>query len=152
MAGGGTGGREDNVWLQVAVKTLYPEKKLKPHKMYVYLTTYFVSSSDNISLWYIFVAWMNDLNSPLAHPLVDPRTTSVCLITKDPQREYKDLLVAQNINFISRVVGLEKLKGKFKPFEARRMLLNENGLFLADERVIPLLPKLLGKNFFNAKK
>ncbi|EIM86129.1 ribosomal protein L1 [Stereum hirsutum FP-91666 SS1] len=122
LAGGGTGGREDNVWLQVAVKTLYPEKKLKPHKI------------------------------PLAHPLVDPRTTSVCLITKDPQREYKDLLAAQNINFISRVVGLEKLKGKFKPFEARRMLLNENGLFLADERVIPLLPKLLGKNFFNAKK
>lgn len=38
LAGGGTGGREDNVWLQVAVKTLYPEKKLKPHKMYVYFT------------------------------------------------------------------------------------------------------------------
>lgn len=36
LAGGGRGGREDNVWLQVAVKTLYPEKKLKPHKMCVY--------------------------------------------------------------------------------------------------------------------
>lgn len=32
------------------------------------------------------------------------------------------------------------------------MLLKENGLFLADDRVIPLLPKLLGKAFFNAKK
>ena len=32
------------------------------------------------------------------------------------------------------------------------MLLRENGLFLADDRVIPLLPKLLGKAFFNAKK
>jgi len=32
------------------------------------------------------------------------------------------------------------------------MLLKENGLFLADDRVIPLLPKLLGKIFFNAKK
>jgi ribosome biogenesis protein UTP30 len=49
-------------------------------------------------------------------------------------------------------VGIEKLKGKFKPFEARRMLLRENGLFLADERVIPLLPGLLGKKFFQAKK
>ena len=76
----------------------------------------------------------------------------ICLITKDPQREYKDLLEEHNVKFINRVVGIEKLKGKFKPFEARRMLLKENGLFLADERVVPLLPKLLGKIFFEAKK
>jgi len=31
-------------------------------------------------------------------------------------------------------------------------LLRENALFLADERVIPLLPRLLGKIFFTAKK
>ena len=91
-------------------------------------------------------------DSPLSHPLIDPRTTPICLITKDPQREYKDLLESHGIRFISRVVGIEKLKGKFKPFEARRMLLKENGMFLADDRVIPLLPKLLGKAFFNAKK
>jgi ribosome biogenesis protein UTP30 len=50
------------------------------------------------------------------------------------------------------VVGIEKLKGKFKPFEARRALLKENGMFLADERVVPLLPKLLGRKWFDAKK
>jgi ribosome biogenesis protein UTP30 len=86
------------------------------------------------------------------HPIVDPRESPICLITKDPQREYKDLLEANNIRFISRVVGVTKLKGKFKPYEARRMLLKENGLFLADERVVPLLPGLLGKKFFDAKK
>jgi len=32
------------------------------------------------------------------------------------------------------------------------MLLKENGLFLADERVVPLLPKLLGVKWFEAKK
>jgi ribosome biogenesis protein UTP30 len=94
----------------------------------------------------------NFFTSPIVHPLVDPRTTSICLITKDPQREYKDLLESNNIKFISRVVGIEKLKGKFKPFEARRMLLRENGMFLADQRVIPLLPKLLGSKWFEAKK
>ena len=83
---------------------------------------------------------------------MDPRTNSICLITKDPQREYKDLLESHKIKFISRVVGVEKLKGKFKPFEARRMLMKENDLFLADERVVPLLPGLLGKAFFKAKK
>jgi hypothetical protein len=49
-------------------------------------------------------------------------------------------------------VGIAKLKGKFKAFEARRLLLKENGLFLADDRVIPLLPKLLGSKWFEAKK
>jgi len=62
------------------------------------------------------------------------------------------LLEEKGVKFISRVVGLEKLKGKFKPFEARRALLKENGLFLADERIIPLLPKLLGVKWFEAKK
>ena len=49
-------------------------------------------------------------------------------------------------------MGITKLKGKFKPFEARRVLLKENGMFLADERVVPLLPKLLGSKWFEAKK
>jgi ribosome biogenesis protein UTP30 len=92
------------------------------------------------------------VDSPVKYPLVDPRDSAVCLITKDPQREYKDLLEQAGVKFISRVVGVEKLKGKFKPFEARRALLRENALFLADDRVIPLLPRLLGKIFFTAKK
>jgi ribosome biogenesis protein UTP30 len=76
------------------------------------------------------------------------------LITKDPQREYKDLLASpeHNIKFISRVVGLAKLKGKFKPFEARRELLREHDMFLCDDRVLATMPKLLGSMFFDAKK
>ena len=62
------------------------------------------------------------------------------------------MIELHGIKFISRVVGITKLKGKFKPFEARRMLLKENGMFLADERVIPLLPGLLGSKWFEAKK
>jgi len=89
---------------------------------------------------------------PIVHPIVDPRTSAVCLITKDPQREYKDLIESHGIKFISRVVGVTKLRGKFKPFEARRMLLKENGMFLADERVVSLLPGLLGSKWFEAKK
>jgi len=114
--------KDQHIWLNVTVKQIPAHHKLKPVKI------------------------------PIVHPLVDPRTTSVCLITKDPQRQYKDLLETHNIKFISRVVGLEKLKGKFKAFEARRMLLKENGLFLADDRIIPLLPKLLGSKWFEAKK
>ncbi|TEB22766.1 ribosomal protein L1 [Coprinellus micaceus] len=114
--------KEPNIWLNVTVKKIPPGHRIKPVKV------------------------------PIVHPLVDPRTTPICLITKDPQRQYKDLLEEHNIKFISRVVGVEKLKGKFKPFEARRALLKENGMFLADERVVPLLPKLLGRKWFEAKK
>ncbi|GAW09262.1 u3 snornp-associated protein cic1 utp30 family protein [Lentinula edodes] len=89
---------------------------------------------------------------PVAYPIVDPRKESVCLITKDPQRTYKDLIVDNDIHFIHKVVGIEKLKGKFKAYDARRALLKEHGLFLADKRIIPLLPKLLGSKFFDAKK
>ena len=56
------------------------------------------------------------------------------------------------IKFINRVVDTEKLGGKWKPFEARRNLLRENDLFLCDERVVPSMPRLLGKIFFDAKK
>ncbi|KAF8631012.1 hypothetical protein AX15_002625 [Amanita polypyramis BW_CC] len=115
-------GKEENIWLNVSVKKVSPTLKLKPVRI------------------------------PIVHPIVDPRTTPVCLITKDPQREYKDLLETHKIKFISRVVGLTKLKGKFRPFDARRALLKENGLFLADDRIIPTLPKLLGSKWFEAKK
>ncbi|KAJ7766513.1 ribosomal protein L1p/L10e family-domain-containing protein [Mycena maculata] len=115
-------GKEQNIWLNVTVKKIASAHKFKPVKI------------------------------SIVHPLVDPRTSAICLITKDPQRKYKDLLAENNIKFISRVVGIEKLKGKFKPYEARRMLLKENGLFLTDERIVPLLPKLLGVKWFEAKK
>lgn len=134
-------GKEESIWLQIAVKEIHGEAKLKPHRMCV-------GTPRSLSLGLCFV-WAD---SPIKHPLVDPRTSAVCLITKDPQREYKDLLEEAGVRFINRVVGIEKLKGKFKSFEARRALLHENALFLADERVIPLLPRLLGKIFFTAKK
>ncbi|KAJ2971776.1 hypothetical protein NUW54_g12421 [Trametes sanguinea] len=115
-------GKEQNVWLLVNTKIMHPEKKIKPARI------------------------------PVKYPIIDPRTSPVCLIVKDPQREYKDLIAEKGIKFISRVVDIKHLKGKWRPFEARRMLLKENGMFLADERVVPLLPGLLGKKFFEAKK
>ncbi|KAK8846555.1 hypothetical protein IAR55_005641 [Kwoniella newhampshirensis] len=115
--------REEHVWLVVNTKHGSTRKSLKPVKI------------------------------QLPHPpLPPPPTTSVCLLVKSPQREYKDLLATANIKFISRVVGVEKLKGKFKPFEARRQLLRDHEMFLCDERIVPLMPGLLGKMFFEAKK
>jgi ribosome biogenesis protein UTP30 len=87
-------------------------------------------------------------------PLPPPPATTIALITKPPQRQYKDLLASSehNIKFVNRVVDTDKLRGKWKPFEARRNLARENDIWLADERIVPSLPKLLGKVFFDAKK
>ncbi|KAG8887289.1 hypothetical protein FRB98_000275 [Tulasnella sp. 332] len=113
---------EERIALQITTKRLKADKTVRPHVI------------------------------PLAHPLVDPRKEQICLITKDPQREYKDLLETKNVKFIGRVVGVTKLKGKFRGYEERRQLLKENGLFLVDERVAEMMPKLLGSMWFKAKK
>ena len=77
---------------------------------------------------------------------------AVCLITKDPQRQFKDLINPLGIKSLTKIVGLSKLKTKFKPYEAKRNLCAQFDVFLADERILPLLPKLLGKTFFEKKK
>lgn len=86
----------------------------------------------------------------LPHPWRDLDSTEVCLIVKDPQRAVKDLCAAERIG--AKVIGVEKLKKKYVPFEARRKLRAAFDFFGADERVIPLLPKLLGSEFYKSNK
>jgi hypothetical protein len=88
----------------------------------------------------------------LPHPVIDPRASPVTLFVKDPQRTYKDLLTSSHINFVSRVVGLDKLRNKHKTFEAKRLLLKEAELFLVDDRVLVEVGKGLGKMWREAKK
>lgn len=47
--------------------------------------------------------------------------------------------------------GISKLRGKHAPFEARRQLRKSHSLFLADKRIVPLLPPLLGNAFIRSK-
>lgn len=91
----------------------------------------------------------------LPHPLQDTSSPNfkICLITADPQRTYKDLIDAPSFPpelraHIARVIGLEKLKAKYKSFESRRQLYGEYDMFLADDRVIIHLPSALGKVFY----
>lgn len=53
---------------------------------------------------------------------------------------------------VSKVLSLSKLKSNFRPFEAKRKLCDSYDFFLADKRIVPLLPKLLGKHFFKKRK
>ncbi|OWF50905.1 ribosomal L1 domain-containing protein 1-like [Mizuhopecten yessoensis] len=86
----------------------------------------------------------------------------VCLFVKDinktsrehevTERHFKDLLSSKGINCITQVIPMKCLKLEYKPYEAKRNLSNMFDLFVADERIIRLLPSLLGRNFYGKKK
>jgi len=94
----------------------------------------------------------------LPHPLNTSETSTICLITADPQRTYKDLVASPAFpaalsKRITKVVGVKKIQKKWTQYEAQRKLFAEHDIFLADDRIITRLPKLLGKTFYgNMKK
>lgn len=50
------------------------------------------------------------------------------------------------------MIGVTKLRNKYKPFETKLALCNAYDLFLADDRILPMLPRLIGRKFFEKKK
>lgn len=96
---------------------------------------------------------------PLPHPLIDPLTdpAELCMVIDDRPKSglTKDAaskkIKSENIP-ISKVVKLSKLKTDYRPFEAKRKLCDSYDMFFADNRIVPLLPRLLGKQFFKKKK
>jgi len=90
---------------------------------------------------------------PLPHSLNADAESTICIITADPQRAYKNMVASDDFpdalrKQITRVVDLTHLKAKFKAYEAQRKLFADHDIFLADDRIINQLPKVLGKTFF----
>jgi len=73
-------------------------------------------------------------------------------VAGEGSKEAKARLAAGEACGVAKVIGLSKLKTDFVPHEAKRRLCASYDLFLADERILPLLPPLLGKTFFKKKK
>ena len=94
---------------------------------------------------------------PLPHPLHAPPNSELCLIVDDRpnsnlnSQAAKTKVKSENIP-VSKVLSLSKLKSNFRPFEAKRKLCDSYDFFLADKRIVPLLPKLLGKHFFKKRR
>ena len=91
----------------------------------------------------------------IPHSLNRP-DSSICLITADPQRAFKDVLEEEpfpaQLRSQIRVLGLEKLKQRYKSFEQKRELMADYDIFLADDRIITNLPYLLGKTAYQSSK
>ncbi|KAI2777317.1 ribosomal protein L1 [Daldinia loculata] len=87
------------------------------------------------------------------HPLNTDSEATICLITAEPQRAYKNLVASDEFpaelrKRVTRVIDVSKLKAKFKAYEAQRKLYNEHDIFLGDTRIINRLPGILGKTFY----
>jgi ribosome biogenesis protein UTP30 len=52
---------------------------------------------------------------------------------------------------VQRVLGVEKLKKRYKSYEQKRALLAEYDLFMVDDRVIKIVAEFLGKTFYQSK-
>ncbi|CAL1533530.1 unnamed protein product [Lymnaea stagnalis] len=97
----------------------------------------------------------------LPHALQRP-DLDVCLFVKDLNREerdyestvrhFQDLLKKNGVNAVTDIIPLKSLKTEYKPYEAKRNLSNAYDIFLADARIIRLLPTYLGKHFYGKKK
>ncbi|QPG97727.1 hypothetical protein C2857_006775 [Epichloe festucae Fl1] len=90
---------------------------------------------------------------PIPHSLNTDETSTICAITANPQRAYKNIIgsdefPAELSKRITRVIDFGKLKSKYSQYDAQRKLFSEHDIFVADERIINCLPKVLGKTFF----
>jgi ribosome biogenesis protein UTP30 len=79
----------------------------------------------------------------------------VCLIVKEESKEWVQEMIAQfpdHMGCIKKVLGLQSLRTKHAQFQQRRELLHKYTHFMADDRILPMLTKALGKSFMKAKK
>jgi ribosome biogenesis protein UTP30 len=89
---------------------------------------------------------------PLAHPLYKAGEDDVCFLVKDPQRLVKEHLADRGVTSITKVMGVEKLAKRYGTHEGRRELAQLYDLFLVDDRVMRMMPRLLGTTFIRAKR
>ncbi|CAI2172694.1 11697_t:CDS:2 [Funneliformis geosporum] len=133
--------------IEKATHALLKHEKVRPK-----LENDLLSDGQPVNVWLLVSLFkFSDKPKLKPHPLYGS-STEICLITKDPQRTYKEWVAAHNVKWVHNVIGISKLRKKYIPYEAKRNLCDSYDLFLTDERILPLLPKMLGKYFFEKKK
>jgi ribosome biogenesis protein UTP30 len=88
----------------------------------------------------------------LPHPMFNDKS-EVCFLSKDPQKQFKELLLQKHpVPGLTKVIGLEKLKKNYKTAESKRALADAFDLFLCDSSIVEMMPKVLGIIFYEKKK
>ena len=107
--------------------------------------------------WYVASYFCNastrTICSVIPHTLLDPADgVECCVIVKDPASDFKTLLAASPVPGFTKVIGVSKLRKDYAQFKDRRALLSEYDAFFADDRIVRMLPQLLGTEFYRKKK
>jgi len=101
---------------------------------------------------------------PLPHPIHklsgdddndDLEEPEVCLIVKEDAKPSVQEMIAnfpEHLGCIKKVLGLQSLRNKHASYQQRRDLLARYNVFMADDRIIPMLQGALGRDFVRAKK
>ena len=93
------------------------------------------------------------ISLPIPHSLYRPEDgASMCMFVKDNSEELKQKLQADPVDGLERVISLSALRRNYKEYKDRRKLVASHDLFLADDRITPMLTKALGKTFLSKKK
>jgi ribosome biogenesis protein UTP30 len=91
----------------------------------------------------------------LAHPLYsgENKGKGACLIVGDKKfAKVSELLEANPVDGISRVMSLKEIRLDYQQFKDRRELVSQFDLFLVDYAVREVAAKSMGKIFFSRKK
>ncbi|CEP09662.1 hypothetical protein [Parasitella parasitica] len=78
-----------------------------------------------------------------------PADLEVCYLTKDDEKKIEEKVKNSPIK---KVININSLKTIYKSYESKRKLAASYNLFVADDRVAPLIPSLLGKAFRNKSR
>lgn len=92
----------------------------------------------------------------LPHPMYSISRSKICLFVKDCRsktcNKAKIAFEHMKKTYMIKIIGLSKLRKSYESFESKRRLCSSYDLFLSDDRIIPSLPKAIGKGIFNKKK
>mmetsp|Transcript_3562 Transcript_3562/g.8508 ORF Transcript_3562/g.8508 Transcript_3562/m.8508 type:complete len:463 (+) Transcript_3562:90-1478(+) len=85
----------------------------------------------------------------------DAEEPEICLIVKDESKPYCQEMIEKfpdHMGCVKKVLTLDSLRKKHSSYEQKRELLSKYNMFLADDRILPMMSKALGKGFIKAKK
>jgi ribosome biogenesis protein UTP30 len=88
----------------------------------------------------------------LPHPMREIETSSICMFVKDKEEAKKWLGDDYEKHGIRKIISLQQLRTKYKSFQDRRELADLYDAFVADDRIVCMLPKTLGKAFYVGSK
>mmetsp|Transcript_17188 Transcript_17188/g.22321 ORF Transcript_17188/g.22321 Transcript_17188/m.22321 type:complete len:549 (+) Transcript_17188:48-1694(+) len=95
----------------------------------------------------------------IPHPIMghdEIENVEVCLVVKQDSKRWVEEMVEdiypEYLKCVKLVVGLDDLRTKYGRFKQRRQLMNSYDLFLADDRILPMLKAALGGKFIDRKK